>query len=280
MKARSKVIIIIFVLIIIGLSVYLYEGVFLLENFRIDNKTGKYNNEEIIRATDLKIGEKITFLSTDKVKEKIEKNLPYADKVKVSKNPFSKTLTIKVVKAKEKYSLIYNKKNYILNEKYKILDIRKKDKSLLILKGISVTDVDLTGAEKKSLVGSYKSNKDFLKKFCTLKNDMQIGKVFKFSSIKSEYIAKVGKKVKKMGCVLNKVDYTDNKNLVFIVDKQYEVHFGSVDKFERKFEVLSTAMKSIRKKHGDEKGIIDASVYDESSKFSKVHYYAVKKLDY
>jgi cell division septal protein FtsQ len=109
-KRRLKIFFTLFVIFLLGLSVILCLTVF----FPIENLTAKgsalYKSEEIIKASDIKLGDNLFAITEGNTLKKIKHKLPYIESVEFKRTlPDSLMITVKDA---DEYACYYDGKAY------------------------------------------------------------------------------------------------------------------------------------------------------------------------
>lgn len=134
-KIKKLIALILGIIIIIAVAVTLSLTVF----FRIDNVavTGDeiYNNEDVIAASQINIGDNMFMTSKKKTASGIECTLPYVESAEIKRN-LSGTITIKITAATAKLAIDNGDSFTLVSDKGKVLE----DGLMTIGDGIIIID--------------------------------------------------------------------------------------------------------------------------------------------
>lgn len=189
---------------------------FKIKNFAI-NSNELYSTEQIINATGVSIDENLILISTDKVENRIEINLPYIKEAKV-KRKFPDTVVIKVTYAQEYAIVEIDDELYVVDEDYKILNkIAETQEGLPIIKGIDSTDVNI-GTKLK------------------FNNEKQQEVLKDLSSLTNSYLMNV-----------TAINIENLLDITFILEDRMFVQLGSYNNISEKIVHLNSMMPTIEK---------------------------------
>lgn len=145
--------------VLIGAGLWFSTSVmFKIERYIVEGK-GPYSKEEIVAVFGHEIGENMLGFNAAFESERIEKHLPYIEKVNI-KRRFPDTVVFKVTAATEAYAVKQDKKYTVLSSKLKVLAEKdKKPKDLVEIVGLK--DVEITnGSIIKDLAHEEDKKKD------------------------------------------------------------------------------------------------------------------------
>lgn len=123
---------------VIGIAISL-AIFFRIEKIEVLGDT-RYNSEEIINSSKVKVGQNLVLLNKDKIKEKMEKELPFL-KIKDIKKTVPNKLIFEVEEVKKYAYIEQNEMCILFDEDKKIIEIKEeKEENLLKIRGVEVID--------------------------------------------------------------------------------------------------------------------------------------------
>lgn len=213
-KRRLKIFFTMFVVFLLGLSVVLCLTVF----FPIEKLTAKgsalYKSEEIIKASDIEIGDNLFALTEGNTLKKIKAKLPYIESLKFKRElPNSLTITVKDA---DEYACYYDGKAYYTVSK----------SGWVLKKGYEPPENIFTvkGAKVECKVGT--------------------AIVFK-SEEKRELFEKIITSLDEEKLVINTVDITDRLSIMLRIDNRFDVDLGTANYIPEKVKHLASMVENI-----------------------------------
>jgi len=189
----------------------------------------RYSPQEVIGASGISTGMNLVRLNTKKAKEAIQKKLPYAETVKISKKfPFD--LVISVAEPTLVAAVQSGNQIYIISGQGRVLEEAESTAGYLVFEGL-----ELTEGENGLVVSD-------------LKMLDRLVKVVK--AIQAQQIEKV-----------TMVRSSSSSDCTFIYDGRITVKLGSLDELEYKMKFASYLLAN--KIRSDERGVLDATVPGE-----------------
>lgn len=130
--------VIVAVVLIIGAFVG-FGFIFKVDSISVSGDTSKYSTDQIITASEIKKGDTLISVGTNKSEEKIETALAYIENAEVKKK-FPSAVSISVTEAKPMAVVETEQLKYVISDTYKIIDVLNGDvpKELILIKGLSV----------------------------------------------------------------------------------------------------------------------------------------------
>lgn len=135
-RTKSRALLVFYILVLLAVfvgAIFLCMFLFFQVNKVNISGTAKYTPEELVAASGVEAGDNLIFLDTDAVEDKIFREFPYIEQVKVKKQ-LPSIIDISVTEAKAVYSMEY-KGNYVyVSSMGKILELAAapKEDSILI----------------------------------------------------------------------------------------------------------------------------------------------------
>jgi cell division protein FtsQ len=212
---------------VITLVILSFTVFFPVQKITVVSGSAVYTNQEIIKASGVKVGENLWMTGFSAEKDMPVK-LPYVEKAEVQRK-FPSTVVIKTTPAKAEYCFFVEKDFYICDKNYKVLEVKKEqDKNLVSVLG---TDAQKTKAGRKI---SFTDPK------------------------KQETVEKIFAALKERSIAVNSVDVTKVVDIKFSIEGRLNVSFGSMAHFDSKLAHLAEMVKNSQK---DVKASIDLSEY-------------------
>ncbi len=230
-KVRKSFLLVLFIFIV-SLLVILSTTVF----FPINSVTLKYGGElysenQILKTADIKIGENLIMLPKNKISKRVTSNLTYIGELQISKQfPDKVVLTAKETKAA--YCIKSNKKYYVLDKNFKVLEeIKKPQKKLACINGLKL-----------------ESN--------------QIGEVATAEKVEQDECFKtIMKYINNGGDKLNYINFTKNGEIEFYVNNKFKVELGTTLEIDEKLSFMSKMIDDITKKNKHDEGKINLTYF-------------------
>ncbi len=207
---------------------------FKVEAIEICGET-RYNNEDVITQSGLKVGDNIFFLDSSKIQNELERTFPYIEGVKVVKR-FPNKIVINMRDSREFRVFKSDLKYVIVNSYGKVLEISDKyDGNLLLIEGLEC-------------------------------NNLEVGSQLGFSNENSKrQVENIIEIMENNG--LSKITYINFKNLANILvkyDNRIKMKLGLYDHVDYK---IRTASEIILNNIGEnEKGELDLSLLVKDGK--------------
>lgn len=230
-KVRKSFLFVMFVFII-ALLVILSTTVF----FPIGSVTLKYGGElyseqQILKQADIKIGENLIMLPKNKISKRVTKNLTYIGELKIEKEiPDKVILTAKETDAM--YCIKFNKKYYVLDKNFKVLEeIKKANKKLIGINGMKLGQYEVGELAEVEKTDQYESFKNIVK-----------------------YVNDGGDK-------LNYINFTKSGEIEFFVNGKFKVQLGTVSELDNKLAFMSKMIDEITKKNKKDEGRINLTYF-------------------
>ena len=213
-KRRLKIFFTFFVIFLIGLSVVLCLTVF----FPIENLTAKgsalYKAEEIIKASDIELGDNLFALTEGGTLKKIRAKLPYIESLKFKRTlPGSLMITVKDA---DEYACYYDGKAYytvsksgwVLKKEY------EPPENIFTVKGAKV--------------------------------DCKVGAAIVFKDEENrELTERIVESLSDEKLIINTVDITDKLSIVLRVDGRFNVDLGTANYIPEKIKHLASMVENI-----------------------------------
>ena len=213
-KRRLIILFIFFMITSICVGITLSLTVF----FKIEkiNVSGSkiYTSEEILKFSNIEIGENVFTASEDKAEKSIRKALPYVEKIEI-KRSIKGTIDIIVTEAKDFICYDLSGRYFTVSKAGRVLKETAKPPEKLIR--IKIKDIE-----------------------CSVGNDIK----YKNKNIKP-IIDKIISETEKEKISLNVMDVTDSLSLKIKVENRFIVDLGVNDNLDRKIKHLSKMIKSI-----------------------------------
>lgn len=219
-----------FVLLLCILAVLCVTVFFPINSITVTGST-VYNNEQIIEASGIQIGDKLFSIGEKKVKDKVTLKLPYIKFVELKRNLFD-NIEIVVTETRDVYCYNQNGKYYTADSDNKILNVfyEKPDKITEIIKP------DLP--------------------------QINIGYKLDIGEENLELIGKIHTILNRENFVIDSLNISDNTAITAKVEGRFSVNFGTVQDIENKAEHLRAMISNINAKSGsDATGKINLSVW-------------------
>lgn len=222
------------------LSLLVFVAIFLnklfsLKEVNVESDISFYKTEDFLKAGSVKKGENIFFCNEKKIKENIEKKLPFARVLSIEKKLPNKIL-IKISKANSCVAFKVEEGFVVTDETLKVLEIVPEIESSLIF---------VCGAELKEYQpGAVLSLKESSKESCILE-------VLK--NLKENNLASV-----------NSIDMENLENIEILYENRVLIKLGACKDIKNKINVMAHILKE--KVKNDESGELDLSAYLENSK--------------
>ena len=194
--------------VIIGVSVFKVENITVLGN-------SIYTAEQVIEASEIQIGDSIFLISEKTESEKLQKILPFIDKVTLKKT-FPSTLTIEVLETEEAMCFYSDGVYYTASETGKILSqsLTQPDELAVIVTGDGCT---FTMGEKYACNNEQKSA--LLERLLTF--------------------------AKQDETQITLINVSDIYRSYFVIDNRIAVELGSASYLEQKLEFLPKMLQSM-----------------------------------
>lgn len=227
-KVRKSFLVIMAVFILSVAAILSITVLFPINELKVEYSGKTYSDAEIIKASGARVGDNIIMLSKNSVSEKVEKDLPYIEKLTVTKKIPDKVV-LSVKEAKEKFCFKSGEKYLIVSDKYKLLKSQSTpDKKLTCVNaGLLKADFGTTVSLKKS------TEKNLINKIQT--------------ALKTRMI--------------NYIDFSDSSNVVFYIDKKFKVKFGTMSDVNDKLEFLKKMLSDIEGKNKKSKGTVNLQYF-------------------
>ena len=207
--------------LILSLTVF-----FKIEDIQVKGNT-IYSCDEIIKKSSIKKGNNLFLSSIKKGKRRIQKELPYIEKINISRK-LPNMVIIEVEDAKTYYSIENEDKYVLINREGKIVDICEERKDCLQVNGVELEEV-VVGEE------AIFKDKTIEKNFKDLFNEL---KKWNISNIK-------------------KIDFSDSANIMINYKNLIDINLGFYEDVGYK---IRTAQEIINGKLKDgERGVLDLS---------------------
>lgn len=172
-----------------------------------------YTKQQIITASAVD-GDNIIMLSSKGVEERISKNLPYTSKIEVEK-VFPDTLKITVNSAKVKYFTACEDGYYVLDDKFKVVQIDKE----------------------------IPENAIYIK--CNEVDKIEAGDTFTLPEADNEIFTRITALAKEKELNITGINVTDKLDLQIIVDGKILVNFGSDVDLDKKITHFAVMYKEL-----------------------------------
>ncbi len=231
-KRRAKAFLVFFLIFLIVLGLVLSLTVL----FPITNISTKgsniYSNEEIIKASGLKIDDNTFAFLSKKTEEKIRAKLPYIKSVDVDRS-FSGKIVLTVKDAKPDYCVKVENSYYLLgNDNFVLEKVNNPPADLMLL-------IFKSGAICKT--GQYLNitNEDL-----------------------KEAANKISEALNENNIKINYLDLTDKLSVIAKVENRFEVNFGTMNDIDKKINHLNGMINKIEK---DKTGKINLSIWSKSN---------------
>lgn len=202
----------------------LLTKVFSIHSITVEENT-KYDNSEIIKASEIKEGDSFIFSNVHSAEEKIYKALPYIDGVKITKEFPDKT-RVSVKTADPQYVLYSNNEYLILSERDKLIE----KCSELPPELINIVGVKFSVSEIGKIIYENEITKDIF---------LNIANTFKNNGLNN----------------IKEIDVSDIDNIIINYDNRLKIKIGKNEDIDYK---ILTAKEIIMNKIGSsEKGTLD-----------------------
>ncbi len=202
-KRRKTVALVVFLLFTFSLLIGLSLTVFFPVKSVKAQGSKFYQSDELIRFSEIKVGENLLRINKNTVLSNIQKNLPFVDDITIEKN-LDGNIVIKVKEAKEVF--VYN-----IGDKY-----YSTDKTGRVLKQYDNLPENILHIICES----------------NLSED-NLSVVFEDAK-KQEVIDKVSAKIEGFVLTANQLDITNAYEIKMVFDNRLEVNFGDISYFEEK----------------------------------------------
>ena len=224
-----------FIVLLFVFVIFFLNKLFSLKEVLVESDVPFYKTEDFLKAGNIKKGENIFFCSEKKIKESIEKKLPFAKVACVGKKLPNKIL-IKINKI-DSFAAFKIEEGFVIT-----------DETLKVLEIVPEVDSNLTfiyGAELKE----YRPGNTL-----SIKDESQREVIFEtLQSLKENNLT-----------AINSIDVKNLENIEVLYENRVSVKLGSFKNIKNKINVMSHILKE--KVKNDESGELDLSAYWESSK--------------
>ena len=213
-KVRKGFVVIVFLFLLALLAVLCLTVFFSVSNISVKNaQLTRYTKDQIIKASEIDVGENVITISSSEAEENIKKELPYIGEAEINKK-LSGEIEIIVKATEEKYCIRSGDKYYLADKNFKILKEHKKAKESLI---------NISGA--------------------TLENK-KIGEILSIKNAeKEETLEKILKKATDNGIKIDNINLKSLSSIKFQLNSKYEIDFGSVNAIDEKLDSLFKTIK-------------------------------------
>lgn len=189
-----------------------------------------YSKAEIIKASKLTTKDQVLAISAEKTEQKIRKDLPYVDSIKLERKlPDAVIITVTDAKEYAFYSngdeyLVISQKGYILNK------ATEMPQNLL-----EIVSNGISGEVGSKAEYTASAENDLVEELITLLSAKNIN--------------------------INKIDVSNVLDISVDIENRFTVSFGTDENLSQKIDHLSSMIKSI----GDRSGEINLSMWSESN---------------
>lgn len=197
-----------------------------------------YSSEELVEASDLKIGKNLFLINTNVSEKSISEKFPYLEDVKIIKK-FPDKLIINAKTAKNYLNLKVDDYNVILSSNFKVLSVKNTDEdteNLIKVSGIRLKSYDVG---KKAVFEDSDNEKNFLE-LLGLINDNDI-----LLNIKE-------------------IDFSDSIGIKMNYDNRIYVNFGIYENMNYKLKISKEILT--QKISSFEKGTLDLSMLSDNNR--------------
>ena len=223
-----------FVSLLVFVVIFLNK-LFSLKEINVESDIPFYKTEDFLKAGNIKKGENIFFCSEKKIKENIEKNLPFAKVACISKKLPNK-ISIKINKNNGFAAFKVEEGFVVADETLKVLEIVPETETNLIF---------IYGAELKEYrPGNILLLKDYSQREFILET---------LESLSENNLT-----------AINSINVENLENIEFLYENRVLVKLGSSKNIKNKINVMAQILKD--KIKSDETGELDLSAYQENSK--------------
>lgn len=191
-----------------------------------------YNNEQIIEASQIQIGDNMFLTRKKETAELIEKTLPYIEQAEIKRN-ISGTITISVTAAKPKMAIDYGDSFTLVSDKGKVLE----DGLMTINDGIAVINASAVIAAVPGEMLAFENAEDLT---------VITGVI---SSLEATGITGV-----------SSVDVTDHSNIKLVYAERITLELGMVGSIADKMDFIKATMDKINTDTPAFEGTIDFTI--------------------